>query len=104
MKLPGKTVIWPANLDSSKSRKEGRKLSKGFSVQAPRLDELDGAAKRLSLDSEVVVGKSRPGVWWEKGGYLVVPKSATKTELLHTLSTEIKKMRAAKAAQEKEHR
>ena len=104
MKLSGKTVVWPAYIDSTKSRREGRKLSKGLSVQIPRLDELSEAARRLSLQAEVVHGKSRPNAWWEKGGYLILPKKNPKTDLARSLANEIRKIRTAKAGQEKEHK
>ena len=94
--------MWPANLDSSKSRREGRKLQKGPAVHAPRLDEISEAAKRLSLEPESVPGKSRPGTWWERGGYLILPKKDGKVSLLRGLANEIKKIRAAKTGHEKE--
>ncbi|OFX15409.1 hypothetical protein A3K71_00175 [archaeon RBG_16_50_20] len=101
MKQPGKRVIWPANLDSTKSREEGRKLAKGLAVQAPRLEEINEAATRLSLEAEVAAGKSRPRSWWEKGGYVILPKNDARTTMLRSLASEIKKIRAAKSSQEK---
>ena len=96
MKLDGKTVVWPANLDSTKTRLEGRRLAKGLSVQAPRVDELAEAARRLSIQAEVTPQKSRPRNWWEKTGYIIVPKNSTRTELLKSLAGEVRKIRAAK--------
>ena len=96
MKLHGKAVIWPANLDSTKSRKRGRKLAKGSALQTPRLEELGDAANQLSIEHEVVAGKSRPSTWWEKGGYLIVPKATPQSKLLHSLASEIRKQRATK--------
>ena len=102
MKLQGKMVVWPANVDSSKSRKEGRKLSKAAGVQAPRLEEINDASKRLSLEAEIVPAKSRPSTWWEKGGYAVLPKKGVKANLLRSLASEIRKARSAKTGQQKE--
>jgi signal recognition particle subunit SRP19 len=96
LKLHGKAVIWPANLDSTKSRKRGRKLAKGSALQTPRLEELGDAANQLSIKHEVVAGKSRPSTWWEKGGYLIVPKATPQSKLLHSLASEIRKQRATK--------
>ncbi|MGA2626099.1 MAG: signal recognition particle subunit SRP19/SEC65 family protein [Candidatus Bathyarchaeia archaeon] len=101
MKLHGKAVIWPANLDSTKSRKGGRKLAKGPALQTPRLEELRDAANQLSIEHEVVTGKSRPSNWWEKGGYLIVPKSTPESKLLRSLASEIRKQRAAKEKDKK---
>ena len=101
LKQPGKLIIWPSDLDSTKSRKEGRKLSKGAAVQVPRLDELNEAASRLSLEPELAPGKARPSSWWEKGGYIVLPKTESRTRVLRSLASEVKKSRALKASHEK---
>ena len=96
MKLRGKMVIWPANLDSTKTRKFGRKIPKAQALQSPRLEELDGAANALSLEHEEVPAKSRPHIWWEKTGYMVVNKSNKKSELLRSLASEARKQRLAR--------
>jgi signal recognition particle subunit SEC65 len=70
-------------------------------VQAPRLEELNEAAKRLTIEAELSTGKSRPPTWWEKGGYVILPKKEGKGNLLRALAAEIRRIRAAKATQEK---
>ena len=96
MKLHGKMVIWPSNLDSTKTRRSGRKIPKAQSIQSPRLEELNEAAKALSIDHEIVAGKSRPPSWWEKGGYLIVTKSTPKSAVIHSLASEVRKLRIAR--------
>ena len=96
MKLHGKMVIWPANLDSTKTRRTGRKLTKTHAVQSPRLEELREAATTLSIEHELTSGKSRPNTWWEKGGYLIITKTTRKSELLRSLATEVRKQRSMK--------
>jgi len=101
LKLHGKTVIWPANLDSTKSRKAGRKLAKGPSLQTPKLEELRDAATQLSIEHEIVSGKSRPNSWWDKGGYLIVQKATPRSTLLRSLATEIRKQRVTREKEKK---
>jgi signal recognition particle subunit SRP19 len=101
MKLDGKRLVWPANIDSSKTRLEGRKIPKSACVQAPRIEELTEAARRLSTDVEVSHHKSRPKAWWEKTGYLTIPKKTSKSKLLRSLSAEVRKMRASKSEESK---
>jgi signal recognition particle subunit SRP19 len=103
LKISGKIIVWPVNLDSTKSRTEGRKVPKGLAIQTPRLEEINEAAKRLSLQAELIPGKSRPILWWEKGGYAIITKKSTKTSLFRELAGEIKKMRTARAEQEERH-
>lgn len=94
-------VVWPANLDSSKSRKQGRKLAKGAGIQAPRLEEINDAANRLTLDPELVPAKSRPSTSWEKGGYAILPKKGPRANVLRSLASEIRKARSAKTGLER---
>jgi signal recognition particle subunit SRP19 len=98
--LDGKIVIWPANIDSSKSRLQGRKIPKGQAVQTPRIEELVAAARQLSIEIEVSHKKSRPRTWWEKTGYIITAKPKTRTELLRMLTAEIRKSRATKTEEE----
>ena len=96
MKLHEKMVIWPANLDSTKTRRSGRKIPKAQALQSPRLDELREAANTLSLEHEPITGKSRPVTWWERGGYLIMSKSSHKSEVLRSLANEVRKQRSMK--------
>ena len=90
-------LIWPASIDSTKSRLEGRKIPKSQGVQTPRIDELIEAARRLSIETEATPQKSRPRMWWEKTGYVLIPKDKTRTQALRALSAEIRRMRVAKS-------
>jgi signal recognition particle subunit SRP19 len=106
LKITGKIVVWPANLDSTKSRTEGRKISKGLAIQTPRLEEMSEAAKRLSsgAEAEFVPGKSRPNLWWEKSGYAILAKKGSRISFTRELASEIKKIRATKAEQDSHKR
>ena len=92
-------ILWPANIDSTKSRMQGRKIAKGSAVQTPRLDEINEAVRKLDMDGETTPGKARPRSWWEKNGYLIVAKKNPKSELLRNVATEIKRIRAARSTQ-----
>ena len=96
MKLDGKMIVWPSNLDSTKTRLEGRKIPKNACVQAPRIDEINEAARKLSIETEITQAKSRPRTWWEKTGYIITPKTKSKQGLLRLLATEIRRIRASR--------
>lgn len=104
LKLHGKMVVWPANLDSTKTRQQGRKIMKGMAVQTPRLEEIHDAATKLSIEAEIVPAKSKPRIWWDKGGYAIFPKKGAKAELLRSLASEIRKARITRAEPEKTRR
>jgi len=90
-------VIWPAALDSTKSRSQGRRLSKSQSVQTPRVDELEHAARRLSHDPEPSPHAALPSRWWEKTGYVLVKRGDNpRAKVLKDLAAEIQKTRRLK--------
>jgi len=97
LKQAGKMLVWPAELDSTKSRSQGRRLPKPQAVQAPRVDELEFAAKRLSFEPEVSAGAALPSRWWEKTGYVLVKREGrSRSRMLKDLAAEILKIRQVK--------
>jgi len=90
-------VIWPAALDSTKSRSDGRRLVKSQSVQTPRVDELEYAARNLSYDPEPSPHSALPFRWWEKTGYVLVKRGdKPRSKVLKDLAAEIQKIRRSK--------
>jgi len=85
-------VIWTVNLDSRKSRSEGRKISLKYAVPNVRLSELVEACKRLGMEFEVEE-KKYPKSWWEEGGRVVVPKTKSKIKIMIEIAREIAEIR-----------
>ncbi len=97
MKQSGSMVVWPAELDSNKSRSQGRRLGKSQAVQAPRLDELELAARKLSFEPQVSPNSALPSRWWEKTGYVLVKRGdRSRSKVLKDLASEILKIRQVK--------
>ncbi len=94
MKFRGKIIIWPCYLDSTKSRKMGRKLPLKYCVKSPSLGEVYEAARRLGLDPVKEEGKSHPACWWEKTGRILVTKKASKLAVLKQIAEEVRKIRS----------
>jgi len=89
-----KLVIWPAYLDKTKSRQDGRKISSKLAVTSPTLSEIEQAAKRLNLNPIVEKDKAYPKEWWEVSGRVLVDKVKPKSLLLKDIAKEIRRMRA----------
>jgi len=89
-----KTIIWPVYIDSEKTKKEGRRISKKDAVSSPKLREISNAAKKLNLNPEVENNKSYSRSWWESQGRVSVDKNISKRELLVKISNMIKGMRS----------
>jgi signal recognition particle subunit SRP19 len=97
LKQNGKMVVWSAALDSTKSRSQGRCLAKSQAIQAPRVDELENAAKKLSYDPQPSPHSALPSHWWEKTGYILVTRrDKARSKVLRDLAAEIRKIRGSK--------
>ncbi|MEM2226239.1 MAG: signal recognition particle subunit SRP19/SEC65 family protein [Candidatus Bathyarchaeia archaeon] len=94
MKRPGKMVIWLENLNSSKSRGQGRKIPKSLAIDSPTLEELERASLELGLKVDSKERASRPRSWWERSGYLIVDRGGRpRSEILRSLAIAIRRMR-----------
>lgn len=89
-----RTIIWPVYIDSEKTKKEGRRISKKNAVPSPKLREISNAAKKLQLNPEVENGKAYSRSWWENSGRVTVDKNIPKMEILIKISNMIKGMRS----------
>jgi signal recognition particle subunit SRP19 len=88
-----KTILWPVYFDSSKTRKEGRRVPKNVAVPNPNLDELRRAAEHLGLTPETEENVAHPAMPWRKTGRLWIRKRGTKTQTLMKIIKEIAAIR-----------
>lgn len=84
-----KTVLWPSYLDSSKTRKEGRRVPKSSGVPNPNVLELQRAAAKLGMRPELEVDAAYPSAPLIKTGRMLVQKKGTKTQTLMKIAKEI---------------
>lgn len=83
-------VIWPAYVDSTKSRSQGRVISREDAVDEPTLKEISEASDSLGLNPEMEPEKSHPKEWWEESGRVVVDKKWPKSVLAKKVAEQIK--------------
>ena len=98
MKNPGHMVIWPFDLDSTKTRGQGRKLPIARAIKQPNLREIVQAATALGYAPEPTEKSALPSLHWEKVGYVAIKKAATRDMMRKSIAGEIVKIRQ-KAAQ-----
>lgn len=91
-------VIWTVNLDSKKSRSEGRRVPRRLAVPNVKLNELVEACKELGIPFRVEE-KKYPRCWWEEGGRVVVEKKDTKTRMMIEIASRIAEIRERKKGQ-----
>ena len=85
--------MWPVYVDSLRTRKEGRKISKENAIATPNLRELKSAAMKIGLEYEVEAGKAHPAIPWKKTGRILVGKSASKKTGLIAIARELASLR-----------
>jgi signal recognition particle subunit SRP19 len=95
MREDKKIVIWPAYFDSSKTRKQGRKISRKLAVKHPILKEMERSARNLNLQPIVEEEKAYPRSWWETSGRILVGGISPnpKTYIIKEIAKEIKRIR-----------
>jgi len=94
MRKQDKIVLWPLYFDSTKTRLEGRRVPKNMATSAPRLDEVQRAVERTGFRPETVPNAAHPSTWWQKTGFVIVPKKNTKAQTIRKVAKELQKLRA----------
>ncbi|PMB74202.1 signal recognition particle protein Srp19 [Candidatus Bathyarchaeota archaeon] len=98
MRKQDKVVLWPAYFDSTKTRGDGRKVSKILAVPSPKITELKEAVEKLGFECELFADASYPKTPWLKTGMLLVTKKETKNQLLKKIAKQLQKIRSAAVA------
>ncbi len=70
--LRGKLIVWPAYIDSSLSRAQGRRIPVSLAVPNVTIQMLAEAAKLSGIDAEVEAEKRYPRNWTGNAGRLIV--------------------------------
>ena len=97
MKRPGFQIVWPAHLDSTKTRGQGRRLPVSRAIKQPSIKEIWQAAMTLGYSPETTEKAALSGFPWEKTGYVTIKKIGARATVLKTLAGEIMKTRQKEA-------
>lgn len=95
MRKQDKMIMWSAYFDSTKTRKDGRRIPKSLAVPSPKISEVKEAAKKLSLDYELVLDVGYPKAPLLKTGMLLVKKEKTKNQTIKQIAKQLWKIRRA---------
>ncbi len=95
MRKQDKVILWPAYFDSTKTRRDGRKIPKNLAVPLPKISELKDAVYRLGFEHELVLEASYPKTPWLKTGILLVAKKEPKNQMIKKIAKQLLKIRSA---------
>ena len=93
MRNKNKIILWSIYFDANKTRADGRRVPKKLAVSAPKLEEIQRAAKRLGLQPEVVSDAAHPSSPWLKTGLLILPKTESKDKTVKKIAEELCQLR-----------
>jgi len=95
MRQQEKIIIWPAYFDSTKTRKDGRRVPKNLAVPSPRIAEVKEAAEKLSLPHELAADVGYPKTPLLKTGMILVKRKGSKNQIILLIAKQLLKMRNA---------
>ncbi len=93
MRKQKKTMIWPIYLDSSKTRRDGRKVPENVGVPSPTLAEIQRAAENLGLEPEIDTNRAHPKTPWKKSGRVWIGRLGSRSQNFKDIAKEIVSLR-----------
>lgn len=88
-------VIWPAALDSTLSRGEGRRVSLELAVEDPTVDEIATAVQQVGYDAVIEREMTYPREYEPRGRVLVQDADdASKSDLLQAIGAYVTAIRS----------
>jgi len=86
-------VVWPAYLDSRKTRAQGRMVPKNVAVDIPTAEEIFEVSRDLNLQPILENAKKMPQHSWERPGRVLVNRKEKKVKTLKMISLSLQKKR-----------
>ncbi|MFB6267160.1 MAG: signal recognition particle subunit SRP19 [Halodesulfurarchaeum sp.] len=88
-------IIWPAYLDATLTRSEGRRIPRDVAVEDPTVDEIATAVQQVGYDALIEREKHYPRRPWEQTGRVAVKNAddAGKSDLLQAVAAYVQALR-----------
>jgi len=87
-------VIWPAALDATRTRSEGRRVARDLAVPNPTVDEIARAVQQVGYDAVIEREKRYPREYETRGRVLVQnADDAGKSDLLQAIGAYVMALR-----------
>lgn len=86
-------ILWPVYFDSSRTRRDGRRLPKKLCIQSPNVKILEDTVKNLGLNYEIDAESAYPRIPWVKMGFIAVRKDGrSKAQILRGVALELMRL------------
>jgi signal recognition particle subunit SRP19 len=92
MRNKNRIILWPAYFDLTKTRKEGRRVSKKIAIPNPKISELEESLKKNNLKFEIF-NVSYPKKHYLKTNLISIKKIDKKNDIIKKIADELSKIR-----------
>jgi len=89
MRNRNEIALWPVYFDSTKTRSEGRRVSKKLAKPHPNLEMIEKTLKNLRIPYRGVPHAAYPRIPWEKKGLILVKKVKSKNQILREVASKL---------------
>ena len=94
MRKQDKFIIWPTYFDQTRTRKNGRRVTKSLAVPHPKIAEVRIAVEKLGLTHELGSEAGHPKTPWLKTGMILVEKQGSKEQVIRKIANQLLKIRS----------
>ncbi|QSG15858.1 signal recognition particle subunit SRP19 [Halapricum desulfuricans] len=87
-------VIWPAALDATRTRNEGRRVAEDLAVPEPTVEEIAKSVQQVGYDARIEREKTYPREYEPRGRVVVTnADDASKSDLLGAVAAYLQVLR-----------
>jgi signal recognition particle subunit SRP19 len=97
MRKQDKIIIWPTYFDSTKTRRDGRRIPQSLATPSPKILEIKDAAEKIGLEYELVADAGYSKISWLKTGMILVKKNEAKEQIIRRIAKQLLKIRSTAA-------
>jgi signal recognition particle subunit SRP19 len=91
-------ILWLDYFNKNLTKRKGRKIAKDTAIYDPTIEELTKASKRLGLtftEEDINSNAKYPRRSFVRSGYLMIPKTEKKSNLLNQIVKKMHEIRSA---------
>ncbi|MCQ1538569.1 signal recognition particle protein Srp19 [Methanocalculus taiwanensis] len=82
-------ILYPCYFNPSLTRAEGRRINTTYALKAPKIQEIERAARQVGATNTEIEPHSHPAHWFRREGRLVLDWNGSKESLIKKVSRKL---------------
>lgn len=82
-------ILYPCYFNHALTRAEGRRVNSEHALKAPKIQELERAARKVGATNIVIEPNSHPAHWFRREGRLVMDWKGSKESLMKKIAKKL---------------